>query len=218
MAQKNIVGLADLRLLGTMLQPSWLSGLFCITTTFTIAVGTGLLTRARSDLQQSLLSLHGAYAHSSVNQTTSHITQVLASNQLINNVLLFLFWAVVGLVLYSFAQGLVHELRSGDELIHRLHYVNSNKKSILTDVVLRAAIRLGAVGVLAFLCHQLLYHTLPYVIAASHVATLHPAVTHNWFIGVGALLLAIVGLHAAVVLTRLLVLRPRLIHSQGLDE
>src|SRR4051812_19190845 len=91
----------DLQLIGTLLSPSWLSGLVAVIGSLgIIALILASLNFHGSSLQQVL------DAHRTINTgVTSNFKAVddkLSSSTLLSNIPLFIFWAAVGFIAYSF--------------------------------------------------------------------------------------------------------------------
>jgi hypothetical protein len=194
------------KLLSVFLLPSWLSGLISALAGVLIIGGTVLLTHIGGTLQQGLLGLNLAYQQSSGAQTVSN---TLAQNTSLNNVLLFVLWGTVGLVVYSIVQNVVHEFSSADKLVHELHYVHADRHKILRAVILRAVIRLAALVAWWLLVRFMAYKLVPYDIAAARLSALHLANATDWvrcILGGAACML---GVHGLTILLRLLLLRPR---------
>lgn len=195
------------KLLGVFLLPSWMSGLIAALAGILVIGGTVLLTHAGSTLHQGLLGLHLAYQQSSGAQTVSN---TFAQNNSLNNVLLFVLWGAVGLVIYSIVQNMVHEFSSADELVHELHYVHADRRKILRAVGLRATVRLGALLAWWLLVRFMVYKLVPYDIAAARLSALHLTNVSDWARSVLGGAVCMLGVHGLTILLRLLVLRPRL--------
>lgn len=204
----------DARLLVVFCMPSWLSALACGLFGAFIIIGTIVLSHVGTDVQQSLLGLHNVYSESSVGTNVHTIGNNFGRNQLLNNSLLFILWGSVGLVVYSIVQGALNELKQADKLLHELNYVHANRQTIVRNVALRAAIRLGALLTWWFVLRFLIYMLMPYAIATAHTSAANLTVPSDWAWSLLAGFALAVGLHVLVVLTRLVFLRPRLFGEQ----
>jgi hypothetical protein len=204
----------DVKLLGIYLSPSWLSGLITLLTGIMILGGTVLLTHVGTSIQQSLLGLHDAYTQSSIGFSVDTISNKFAQNVALNNVLLFLMWGSVGLVVYSIVQGVANELKQADRLLRRLYDAPASRAGIIRNVISHIVIRLGALACWWALFRFTIYKLLPYAIGASHASALHLTNASGWWhslLGAIALMLSV---YVLTVLLRLVMLRPRLFSSE----
>lgn len=204
----------DLKLLGVFLSPSWLSGLVAVVAGVSVIGGSIALTHLGGAAQQSLLGLHLAYRQSSVGASVQTIGNSFAGNTQINNVLLFLFWGMVGLVVYSIAQSAVSEFKNADELLHELASARAKRLGIMENVASRTLIRLGALVAWWLLSRFMVYKLVPYAIASAHLSALHLTSAADWWRTLLAGLACILGVHLLAVLLRLVTLRARLFDSE----
>lgn len=205
----NIGALGDKKVLGALLLPSWLSGLIAVTCSILLIVGSIALTHLGNTVQQSVLGLQHVYIQSPIGTKTATVSDNFASNIYLNDVLLFLLWGSVGLMVYSIVQGILAEIKKANDLIHVLHYVHANRQKILRDAFERESVK-----VVAFVCWWLLfryaiYTFAPYTIAAAHTLAIHPIEISAWLRSIYAAILCTLTLHVLTVLLRLALLRPR---------
>jgi hypothetical protein len=200
----------DRKLLGVFLRPSWLSGLISLLVGVTVIVSTILLTRVGNTVQQSLLGLHNVYNASSVGRSVETVTNNFAQNSDLNNVLLFLMWGSVGLLVYSIVQGVAKELHDADRLLRELEEVPASRSSILHDLFLRAIIRLVSLACWWILLRFTIYELFPYTIAAAHISALNPANAGDWTQTLLAGLGCMLAMHGLTIFLRLTFLRARL--------
>ena len=205
---------SDARLLGHFLLPSWLSALVSIVVGVIIIGGTIALTHFGSVVQQSLLGLHSAYRHSSVGASTDTVAGRFTHNAALGNVLFFLSWGLVGLVVYSVAQGFVNELKNARDLSRELKYAQGNRQAIVKNVGVRAAIRVVALIILLLAIRLAVYRLVPYAVATAHTGALHLASVLDWLHSLAAGMVCLVGMHVLAVLMRLVFLRPRLLSGE----
>lgn len=201
------------RLLAIYLKPSWLSGTLAVGTAIAIVGGTILLTHVGSTVQQSLIGLHHVYDQSSVGTSVQTVAGNFAQNKYLNEVLLFLLWGSVGIVVYSIVQGIIKEVTGAHRLVRGLNYVHADRNRILTDTALRASLRLGALFVFWLLIHWLAYKQVPYAIATSHQIAINLSNVSDWKHCLLAGLVIALSIQGLAVLLRLVMLRVRVLSS-----
>lgn len=213
MAIKNAAS-ADTKLLGIFLTPSWFSGLAAIVVGCVIMGGTIAFTHVGTTARQSILGLHDAYVGGSFGKSVAVVSNRLAQNTTLNNVLLFLMWGSVGLVVYSIVQGVANEFRQADQLLHELKSVSArSRQAIVREATVHALIRLIALACWWLLFRYTIYHLLPQTIAASHASALHLVDVHGWIRSLLAVVSLMLALHVLTVLLRLVIFRPRVFDS-----
>src|SRR5581483_5158345 len=206
------------KLIVRLVTPSWASGLFAMLIGITTVIGTILLTRLGNSTQQSLLGLHAVYSQSSLSINVNAVGQHLGSNSFFNNAVLFVLWGSVGLVVYSIVQGLVTEFKNTDDLLREMHYVHANRQTLVHDTTIRAITRLTALAAWWTLAWILLHKVFPYAIASAHLTAYHTVDTHNWLHTLLGFCYCLLSLHGLTVLSRLIVLRPRLTGNSIVDN
>jgi hypothetical protein len=202
--------LGDKRLVADLILPSWLSGLLAITVSVSLVGLTVVLTHFGDTVKQSLLGLQHVSTQSSVGTKAIMVSDNFASNATLNNVLIFLLWGSIGLMVFSIVQGILTGVRRANNVIRELNYVNADRRSILREAFNRVAVK-----VIAFICFWLIlrygiYKLAPYTIAVAHTLALHPAIITTWLRIILSALLCIVMMHILTVLLRLTFLRPRI--------
>lgn len=202
--------LGDKRLVADLILPSWLSGFFAVTVSVLLIGLTVVLTHFGDTVQQSILGLQHVYTQSSVGNKAIMVSDNFASNVVLNNILVFLLWGSVGLLVFSIVQGMLIEIRRANNVIRELNYINADRHSILKDAFTRETIK-----IIAFVCFWVIlrysiFKLAPYTIAVAHTLTQHPTTTATWLKILLATGLCVVTLHVLTVLLRLTFLRPRI--------
>ena len=209
-------------ILGYLLRPSWFSGLVSILVSTGVVLGAVLTfvhyngSTLSGNLRQ-LLDLHGQVVTPSVNSTYQTLGNNFSSNVLISDIPLFIFWAGVGLVVYSFTTNIFGALRNVAELGAQLGYVNANRRELVTaaleHLLIRATVLVAWLLFMRYTAHVL----LPYVIAVAHAGLGNiPTITAAGYMLWGIFLLAVC-LHLHTILLRLLLLKPRVFWQSAYD-
>lgn len=205
----------DMKLLGRYLSPSWLSTLIEILAVLTLVIGTIVLAHFGSVLREGLLGLNDAYNQSSVSIIVQQITHHFTANSAVQASAFYLFWAMVGLVVYLIVIAIMNQTKKVDELAHKLNYVHVSRRQLLLSVVTQALIR-GIALIGWVLCLRLFfYQLLPHALATVYTTAFHLADVISWVDSVVLAIACGLALHILVILLRLALLRPRLL-SDGI--
>lgn len=200
-----------LREIGLFVGPSPFSVIFVIISTlFLVLVGNLSFLTQSGLLANTFLgsdSLPGLVETSSL--TWSEASNTILSNGILNKLLFFVFWMVIGLVVFVVLNGIGHFLSEAEHDLASLSYVHSIKSLVEKHLVFRILLRSAALVGLVLTLWALWQFIFPYAVLASRIWANSPRLHINWFymaLGMAALMLT---LHALVVWLRLLVLRPR---------
>jgi hypothetical protein len=204
-------------LLGVYLWPSWLSGLVSVTAGLVVVFGTVTLTIFGNTVQQSLVGLHDAYTQNSIIENVQIVTNKIASNTAINNLLLFLMWGLVGLVIYSIVENAARGWNGAEKLLHNLAFFRDKRESILENIFARSLLRILALIGWWILMRLTVYHVIPYAIASAHDTAQKLGSVYSWFTTIALGCLVIICVHGLTVLLRLMVLRTRLFDSDFVE-
>ena len=196
------------KLLKDLVLPSWLSGLTACTTTVAIIGLTVTLTHLGGTVQQSLLGLKNVYTQSPLGTTLQTVSANYATNTYLNNVLLFILWASVGLMVYSIVQAILTEFGNVHNFLREIRYINGGQH-ILRDTLVRLLIKVLAFASWWILFRYTIFNLAPYTIAAAHTSAVRPVDLIGWAHCLLAALLCILAVHGLTILLRLSVLRAR---------
>lgn len=196
-----------------LLAPSGFNGTVAIVFAASLFFGSVILTTYRDILPLGMQASYVLYQHSSLGPAARAISLRIAQNRLLSSSPLFIFWSLVGLVCYSFVMTLLRGVDNATHVAQEFGYVHSVRSKLVKDIALRTAIRVSALVAWVFLFHFLLYTLIPYTIATAQLSATNAGNWAAWGRGLLAVGGLVCGLHVLTVLLRLMVLRPRLIHS-----
>ena len=197
------------RLLGFLITPSWLSGMFvCL-------ISIGVVTTIVVAAQLSGSNLREAYVNYETNRNT---TDMYADNaydgsdttvhRLISSAPLMAFWSLAGVVVYLLASNIITAIQHAKQVQDGMNYVNTNRAALLKTVIVHFFVRCAVFAIWFLYILFFLHWIIPYVLAA---ATVGGQLTVS---GVGVAALAIVvmafSLHLHIVFLRTLLLKPRI--------
>jgi hypothetical protein len=206
----NIGALGDKRLFEDLILPSWLSGLLAVTVSILLIGLTVVLTHFGNTVQQSILGLRHVYTQSSIGTKAITVSDNFAGNSALNNVLLFLLWGSIGLMVYSIVQAILTEVKRASNVVQELNYINADRRSILRESLVRETIKLIAFIFFWLLFRYAIFKLAPYTIAVAHTLAIHPTYISAWLRSIYAATLCTLTLHLLTVLLRTTLLRPRI--------
>lgn len=196
----------ELRILKHLLQPSYLSA--------SIAVLTVLVTIGSVVISQLYLSTGWlADALRTIATSDQHLFSrgTGDGSSPFNAVLLFLFWAGVGLVIYFMVVGTVQALREYRELEQQMNFVHTDRRTILRNFGERFAARFLGLVLTFVMAALYLKIVVPYALTTVEAARFDVVGIVTTIVAVIILLLAV---HVLAVLLRIVALRPRLFTAE----
>ncbi len=195
-----------------ILQPSWFSSFISLTLAIVISLSAVITAEIKySSFAQDIFAVHNA-ASAKFSSSYQTIAGNLGRYQIINDLVVLLFWMGIGLVAYFFLSRLIKGLSAAYKVEQELHYVNSKPRKVLRESGLHLLLRL--IGLLLWwIVLQLLFNQLlPYDLASSSAIVKQFTVINSlWLVLATFLLVVNFSLQAACL--RLMVLRRRLFTS-----
>ncbi len=186
--------------------------LFIIIMTFLLLASANLSFLSESGLLQN--TVFGSGSQAGLMEISSSawgtIEATVFGNDIVNRILFFGFWMLIGLVVYILITTFGQMVAETGHQIEAMTYVHARRTLIEGDIVLRLAMRSVAIlglGVWSWIFFKLL---LPFSVAASRVFLASLKEPINWFYGSLGLAVLLLSLHVFIILLRLLILRPRL--------
>lgn len=139
----------------------------------------------------------------------SVINQTVLGNPLLNKLLFFGFWVMVGLFVYAIISVLSQSVTETEEEVEQMHYIHARKAQIEQDIILRLTFR--ASGAIAACIYSWIFVRIlfPYCIYASRVALNNLSNMRGILYGIMSIGILLVALHIAVIIARVIVIRPR---------
>jgi hypothetical protein len=198
------------KLLTSLLTPSWLSGLLVVTISAVAIVGTVGMNYYSSHGLQGLFNLHGIGSNASVSSTSQELSTNFSASTAVSDIPLFIFWAGVGIIVYSLASNIVSALRDVVDIGEELNYVNVNRRTLVRTAFGRLAIRVVILGVWFAFLRYTTRVILPFVFSITHVSTGHVSTVMAIGYPAAAIGILIICLHIHTILLRGLLLKPRL--------
>jgi hypothetical protein len=193
-----------------LLTPSWLSGLLAVTVSAIAIIGTIGMNYYSNHGLQGLFNLHGVSSNASISSTSQVLSTNFSASTAVSDIPLFIFWAGVGVIVYSLASNVVSALRDAVDIGEELNYVNVNRRTLVQTAFGHLAIRVVILGVWFAFLRYTTRVILPFVFSITHVSTGHVSAVIVVGYPAAAISILVVCLHIHTILLRGLLLKPRL--------
>lgn len=199
----------DLKLLGLVISPSWLSALIGIVAGLVVCVGViAVFTANDSTIQRQLVS----WQQSQPVQAPQPYVPDPAANKptLKNSWTLLIVWSVIGLVVYIIAGSIIHSLGKAKQLHESLGYVNANPDKMIKLEAEHILLRVLAAISLGILISVFIKTVLPYSITAAHASAADVLSLDGLLYALLSFAMVFAGLHLVTIFLRLSLGRIRL--------
>ncbi|HYH75261.1 MAG TPA: hypothetical protein VD735_04860 [Candidatus Saccharimonadales bacterium] len=200
------------QLMKLLILPSWISGI--IGTVLALGIVIALLFQGRyegSELQQQYLNWQIAGGSQTLGGAAGSLQQNTA--ELVNVLVLYIFWFAVGTVIYLIISAIYTTVQSAREAREQLTYVNVAPGAHLRTIIRRVVLRTAWLAVWAVYTIATLKVAIPYLLGAVHIGDARfPSVGSVVLLALatGGLFLVI---HLHVVVLRLFLGRPRIFNG-----
>jgi len=201
----------NLRFARLILQPSFggLIGIFGLASI--IMVGSGFSYASRNGLLYEYL--FGSNSSSTFIETSrstiSLFNETVFGNPTLNKILFFVFWMLIGLVVYLILSGIGAGAGEAEQAIEESKFVNAQKGQIQSDLRFKIILRLIALGLIVLFLVLFTKILLPFGILTSRIVAGDLTVASNWFYGLLGFIVLCGSLYIALVLLRFFLLRAR---------
>lgn len=195
-----------------MLQPS-LGGFFgLVGLALSVMVGSALLYISKTGLFYEYL--FGTNSSSQLIETSRSTIAVfndtVFANPTLNKFLFFIFWMVIGLIVYVLLSGVGSGILTAEQAVEESRFVNAKKWQIKTELGLKFTLVTIAFG-LGVLYLVLLYNVLlPFGILSARIVAGNITDPISWLYGALGFIVLLGSFYFGMVLLRLLLLRPRI--------
>lgn len=207
----------DLKLFGSLLVPSMISGVLCVLAGLFIVGAIAVLTNYQgSSFQRELQHTQVRSENEAIGEDYEYISEDFEQNAVLDRAPVMVFWMFVGTLVYFLVTGIAGAIANVNEIGQELHYMHVRRKQLLKEVYIKSALRFCVLGIWLGFIILFFRVLLPYCLAAAHVGAGSIATVSGSAYILLALIVLVICLHIHVVMLRLVVLRPR-IFSQELS-
>jgi len=142
-------------------------------------------------------------------ETVLVLSGTFFGNEILNKVLFFIFWLLLGTAVYFIAVSITGSITAANEVRSEMHYMNLHKRELEAQVGKRIA--LHVLGGLNWLFYWILFLRIlmPYISSLAQISVSNFSNLQGLFYGLAAFLLLMLSLHGHVIFLRFLLLRPR---------
>lgn len=204
--------MSPVRYIRLLLQPS-LGGFFgLVGLALLVMVGSGLLYISKTGLFYEYL--FGPNSSSQLIETSRSMVAVfndtVLANPTLNKLLFFVFWMVIGLMVYVLVSGVGSSFLMAEHAIEESQFVHAKKWQIKTELGLKVTLVLIAFG-LGVLYLVVLYNfLLPFGVLSARIVAGNITDPTSWLYGALGFTVLLGSFYFGMVLLRLLLLRPRI--------
>jgi hypothetical protein len=203
-----------------LLTPSTLSLTLCLLSVAAI-LGFGLVSYINRSgiIYQSLFGItDGSQLHVSSNNLASGLVGSLFANHILNEIVLFVFWNLVGLFTYCVLYISIKSFYGAWGDIQELRFINVRKDERAKILGLRVAVRVALVLITIIYGLVGVKIIVPISVIWAQSALLLLQTLHGLFYGLLSLIVLFLYIHILVIILRLLFLRVRLFGSNDFVE
>lgn len=150
--------------------------------------------------------------------TVEAFSNTVFGNPTLNKVLFFVFWLIIGLIVYTIFTGLGKYLSELKDVVVESRYVNAPRGATRQHMIIRLLLRLIGIS-LVFVYFVFFYNIfLPFAILCSRISFSELPNLNGWMYAGLAVAELMLSLHIMLILLRFTALRPRLFGGASADE
>jgi len=200
---------------GSVLFPSVSSGLGVILVAAAVILVAFLAYTAGNGIIYRFL--FGANSSTELIQTSrstiAAFSNTVFGNPLLNKILFFAFWMLVGLVVYMVLYGFIRGTSSAAEDINESHFLNTDRHETVRTFEIRTGIR--SIALFGWIIYLVFFFKIlfPFSILMTRIGVTDYPAFHAWLYGLSGLIILTSCLHIHVIFLRLIMLRTRLFDS-----
>jgi hypothetical protein len=175
-------------------------------------IGAGLLYITDSTLFYEYLfgSSSSTTLIESSRSTVNTIIDTIFGNSILNKILFFAFWMVVGLVVYIIINGLGAGVSSAEATLEETQYVHAQRLKMSSEFAAKLILRLIALGLLVIFGVVFFKFLLPFAVLNARIVAGNAGQASNWIYGLLGFVVLCASFYIATVLIRFLLLKPRI--------
>jgi len=199
-----------------LLTPSISSFCFCVLLSIGAMVAVGLSYQAGKGSIYNYLFGPGSSADliTSSKTTLAALNNTILGNAVLNKVLYFAFWMMVGLAVYIILYAILRGTGAAAENIKVANYANIQKEKILEDFAIKTSVRIAAIFCWIVFTIIFIRVLLPFSGLTARTASSNLISVNGLAYVVSGFIILALSFHIEVVLTRFMFLRVRLFSQQ----
>lgn len=199
----------DLKLIGLLISPSWLSALIGVVVGLFVCIGViAVFTANDSSIQRQLVAWQQSQP---VHSPEPYVPDPEANKPTLRNSWpLLIVWSVIGLVVYIIAGSIIHSVSKAKQIHESLGYVNANPDKMIKMEAEHIFLRVLAAISLGILVSLFIKTVLPYSITAAHASAADVLSVDGLLYALLSFAMIFVDLHLITIFLRLSLGRIRL--------
>lgn len=170
---------------------------------------SGLSFVAKSGVFYSYLVGNSALLQTQAQDSVQVFKDTVFGNVTLNKILFLVFWMLIGLLVYLLLSSIGSTFGSAEKARQQAGFVHAQKDQIVTDLKRRLVLRTMACLLIILYSTLFFRVVLPFGIYNSRIVAGNLTQVSAWLYGLLGFCVLAVGLYIFVVLTRFLLLRPR---------
>ena len=142
--------------------------------------------------------------------TIAAVNETVFGNDVLNKLLFFAFWMVIGLVVYVIVSGIGAGVSTAEHAIQEVRFVHAQKLRSGSELGLKVVLRIIGAGLLlmyGILCYKIL---LPFGILCARILAGDLRLPINWLYGLLGYTVLAGTFYLGIIVIRFLLLRPRI--------
>lgn len=142
--------------------------------------------------------------------TISLFNETVFGNPFLNKVLFFVFWMVIGLVVYVILSGVGLGASEAGKAVEESHFVHADKQRITSELRSKIILRLIAFGLIVIYLVLFLKILLPFGVLCARILAGNVGQLSSWLYGILGFTVLCGSFYIGMVLIRFFMLRPRI--------
>lgn len=141
--------------------------------------------------------------------TLAALNETIFGNTVLNKLLFFVFWMVIGLIVYVFISGIGSGVSSAEHTLEEVTFVNAQKLRLGSELGLKVVLRIIAAGLLLIYGILMVQILVPFGILCARIVAGNIREPFNWLYGLLGFFVLSASIYIGTVLLRFFLLRPR---------
>lgn len=141
--------------------------------------------------------------------TIAVFNETVFGNTVLNKILFFVFWMVIGLIVYVILSGVGAGVSSAEHSLEESRFVHAQKLRMGSELGLKVVLHIIGAGLLIIYLFIFFKILLPFGILCARIVASEVNKPMNWFYALQGLVVLIATFYLGTILLRFLLLRPR---------
>jgi hypothetical protein len=146
--------------------------------------------------------------------TVAVFNEIILGNPILNKILFFVFWMVIGLVVYVILSGVGAGVSSAEQAVEEARFVHAQKLRLGSELGLKVVLHLIGLGLLVIYSIFLFKILLPFGILCARIVSGDLRQPVNWLYAILGLIVLCGTFYLGMILVRFLLLKPRIFGGQ----